>query len=711
MMLRVLFVSALVLVTSGCGSGEGSDQGANTPVGISERPDNATCLAFNNTGSSAIKLTPIASGLDFSSPILMLPHPSLTNIFYVVQQRGRVYRVNLNDNTRTTLIDLSEHYDLSTCGECGLLGMAFHPNFAENGYLYFSFTENVSGMTSFVARFESADNGQTLRSDSGGDLLRDNLIEVSQPYSNHNGGHIAFGSDNLLYYGLGDGGSGNDPDNNGQTVSTLLGSMLRLNDDGSPASGNNVPGALPEIYAYGLRNPWRWSFDRDTGDLWLGDVGQGQYEEVDIITSGGNYGWRCYEGMHRTGNSCTSTGPYIAPVAEYDHSEGISITGGYVYRGDAIPGLKGVYVFADFGSGILWGLRANGSGGYDRETLLESGRNVASFAEGADGELYVVTFSGLFRIDPDDTDTDSDSVPELLSQTGCVNPDNPTQPASGLIPYTVIEPFWSDGADKQRFFALPNNTYIDVNAAGDFLFPDGSVLVKHFYLNGAIIETRLFMKQAEGDWRGYSYQWNETKTDATLVAEGKDVDYSGQTWRFPGSGECAQCHTSAAGFSLGLETMQLNRELIYPQSRIRANQLQTLAHINVFSAPLSDAHLANALPASSNDNATLEHRARAYLHSNCANCHQPGGTSQSTMDLRFSTALSSTQACDQEPLNGDIGVDNAKLISPGDASMSLIYLRMTHPGEYRMPPLASHQVDAEGGALIQDWINSLTSCD
>ncbi len=396
--LCLLITIGLINACGGSGSGGGDTSGSMDP---DTAPSGSTCSAYAAAGSTSVKLTQILPGLNFASPLLMLPHPTLDNIVYVVQQRGLVYRVNLSDETRSTLVDLSDHYSLSSCNECGLLGMAFDPSFTNNGYLYFSFTENSGGgMASIVARFETSDNAQTLRMNGGSDLVRNDLISVSQPYSNHNGGHIAFGPDNLLYFGLGDGGSGNDPENNGQTISTLLGSMLRLNSDGSPASGNSLPGALPEIYAYGLRNPWRWSFDRATGELWAGDVGQNQYEEVDIITQGGNYGWRCYEGFHRTSNSCSSSGPYIEPVAEYDHSEGVSVTGGYVYRGNDIPGLWGAYLYSDFGSGNLWALFPKGDGSYCRETLLESGLNVASFAEDNNGELYLVTFSEIYRIAP-----------------------------------------------------------------------------------------------------------------------------------------------------------------------------------------------------------------------------------------------------------------------------------------------------------------------
>ncbi len=244
--------------------------------------------------------------------------------------------------------------------------------------------------------------------------------------------------------------------------------------------------------------------------------------------------------------------------------------------------------------------------------------------------------------------------------------------------FTVIEPFWSDGVSKARYFAIPDDATIEVNDEGDFLFPTGTVLLKNFFLDQEIIETRLFMRGDAGNWIGYSYQWNATKTDALLVTGGSDVDIHGQTWHYPSTGECSQCHTSAAGHSLGLETAQLKTDFTYPQTGITANQLDTLEAIGIFSESQDNSVRELKIKP---DNPSLEQQARAYLHSNCANCHRPGGTSQSTMDWRFTTELEDTNACDAEPLNGDLGVADARLIKPGDADGSLVYLRMIDEGE------------------------------
>ncbi|WP_286221190.1 PQQ-dependent sugar dehydrogenase [Marinobacter apostichopi] len=692
----------LCLTLTACGGSGGSSD--STVVGLLERPSNTTCLAFE--GSGEVRLTAVAPSLTFTAPLLMLPHPDLAGIFYVVEQGGTVYRVNLTTETRTELVDLTNFYALSDCSECGLLGMAFDPAFATNGYLYLSFTQG-SGVTSYVARFESTDNGLSLRDDGAGGLVRTNLLEQPQPFSNHNGGHIAFGPDGLLYVGLGDGGSGNDPGNRAQDLSTRLGKMLRYNADGSPAS-NGVSGAVPEIYAYGLRNPWRWSFDRDTGALWAGDVGQSAFEEIDIITQGGNYGWRCYEGFERTSSSCSASGPFIDPAHAYGRSDGVSVTGGYVYRGNNIPALQGDYLFSDYGSGTLWALERQSNGSYQRRTLLETGRNVASFGQDNQGELYLVTTTGLFRIDPVTVDTE---LPQQLSDTGCVQASAPWQPADGLIPYRPIEAFWSDGAEKTRYLALPDNTNISIDNQGDFQLPRGSVLVKHFALDQRLIETRLYLHGADGSWTGYSYQWNHAGTDAQLVSGSQDLDVGGQLWHYPSAGECNQCHTSAAGSSLGLETDQLNSRFTYPQTGISANQLDTLSSIGVFEASPTSAQRSRRLNQSSDTSASLEDRARSYLHSNCSHCHRPGGTTQSTMDLRANTPLNATGTCDVAPTNGDLGRSGARLVQPGDADNSLLHLRMVITDSNRMPPISTLLVDNRGAELVADWINQLPGCN
>jgi glucose/arabinose dehydrogenase len=396
MSLRFLILILLGLSVAACGGGDGDANHPHDPGG-----DDDDIVDENGL----IRLERVLPGLGFTQPLLFLQHPDLDNIFYVLQQNGVIWRTDVAAGNRTELVDLRDHYDVSTCGECGLLGMAFHPDFIANGFIYLSFMEGPDNdLTSYVARFHSTDGGETLEGTP--DLVRLDILSVEQPFTNHNGGHIAFGQDGFLYAGLGDGGSANDPEGNGQDLNTVLGKMLRLVADGTGDDGNAAPdnilagGADDRIYAYGLRNPWRWSFDSLTGELWLGDVGQNAYEEVNIIENGGNYGWRCREGFQPTpGINCSPNSAATDPVAVYGHNLGSSITGGYVYRGtDLGEDYQGAYIFGDYISGRIWGLFPQGPE-YDRDELLDSSINISSFGEDRNGELYVIDHGGrIYRI-------------------------------------------------------------------------------------------------------------------------------------------------------------------------------------------------------------------------------------------------------------------------------------------------------------------------
>jgi uncharacterized repeat protein (TIGR03806 family) len=594
----------------------------------------------------------------------------------------------------------------------GLLGMAFHPDYANNGFVYLSYTAQPgSGLESRISRFTL--NGTTQSLDPASESI---VLRVDQPYGNHNGGHIAFGPDGYLYIGLGDGGSGGDPLGNGQNPATLLGAMLRI-DVGDGTGGYSIPpdnpfvggGGAPEVYAYGLRNPWRWSFDRSSGALWLGDVGQNAYEEVDIITGGANYGWNLMEGNHcyPASASCDSTG-LVLPVAEYDHSQGISITGGYVYRGGDLPALAGRYLYADYGSGMIWSLHDNGSGGYSVSELLDTTLNIASFAEDQNGELYVLHLGGtIHKLAPDSTNT-TGSVPATLSGWGCFQA-NVADFSESVIPYNMNSMLWTDFAGKERFMAIPSGSTIGIDAEGRFLFPPGSVLGKHFRLNGTLVETRLLLYHANSGWRGYSYEWNDAQTDADLLSDAKNKSIGSQTWHFPSPTACLLCHTTVAGVSIGPELGQLNRDFTYPAGD--ANQLITLESIGLLSDPLSEPQKATVFYAIDDTDYAAGPRARSYLHINCAMCHQPGGTGGGALDLRMSASLSATGLCNRAPLAGDLGLTNPVVLKPGDPDNSILVLRMESLGIVRMPPLGSLEIDNQGLAVIREWISGLTGCE
>jgi uncharacterized repeat protein (TIGR03806 family) len=696
--------------------------------GLDARPANTTCLAWPRPAAgSGISLTQYTS-LTFSSPIAMLQAPNDGSRWYIVEQGGVVRHFSAaSPTTASTFIDVTSR--VRSGGEMGLLGMAFHPNYPTDTRVFLSYTTGTNPLVSRISSFRTTDGGATL--DPNSEAI---LLTINQPETNHNGGNIAFGPDDLLYIGLGDGGGGGDQHGNpgnGQTLTTMLGKMLRIDVDAAqpyaipagnpfaqnakcPAAGR-ASGECPEIYAWGFRNPWRWSFDRTNGELWVADVGQNQWEEVDRVTLGGNYGWRCREGAHDFNASSTgcSNGGLIDPVAEYDHSLGESITGGYVYRGPQSTALAGRYLFADFGSGRIWAWIAESVGSAREPTqLLDSGLNISSFGQGNDGELYVVHYGGTLHRIVFQSAGGGGSILTALSATGCVNPTNPSQPASGLIPYAINAPFWSDGADKERWIALPDNGTISVKSDGDWEFPNSTVLMKHFRVGTRLIETRLFMRHPDGQWGGFTYEWNAQQTDATLLRDGATRDIgNGQNWIFPSESQCLDCHTDAAGRALGPETAQLNRNLTYAQTGRTANELATLNHIAVLTPAITDPATQPAMPDPTDTSAALTDRARAYLHTNCSQCHRPGGPTPSTMDLRYATALASTNTCNASPQSGDLGLGaNARLIAPGSATNSVVVNRMNRRDQHGMPPLGSNLVDTAGVELLTQWINGLTSC-
>jgi uncharacterized repeat protein (TIGR03806 family) len=741
MYVRTLLPAFVALILLGCGGGGG---GSNPPPpppadsGLNARPSNTSCLAPARTAGSSTLSTPRAfPNLTFASPVAMLQAPGDASRWFVLEQAGLVRAFDNDAAVNTTQVFLDIRNRVFNSGEAGLLGFAFHPNFAMNGRAYVNYSVSVGGsVRSITSEFMSPDGGMTLNPNSERVLLT-----VNKPFSNHNGGNLAFGPDGFLYLGLGDGGGGGDPQENGQNPQRLLGKMLRIDVDqqpggepygipggatGNPFAGNprcNIDGTgtqnCPEIFALGLRNPWRWSFDRQTGFLWLADVGQNSFEEIDIIDRGGNYGWDAREGAHcfEPSSGCQTAG-LIDPVAEYGRAMGFSVTGGYVYRGAQTTEQFGRYIFADFGSGMIASLTPGAGGTFTLTSLVQPGAtppgapgqlSISAFGEANDGELYVLDYGrGQIRQLIFTGGGGGDNVPQQLSATGCINTTSAgAPPLLTLIPYAPNAAFWSDGAVKERWIGLPNGQNIAVQGDGDWDPPNGTVLVKHFRLGNQLVETRLFMRHPDGVWAGYTYEWNPAQTEATRVTGGKTVAIGNQNWIFPSEAQCMQCHTQAAGFSLGLETAQLNGLLTYAQTGRNANQITTLNAVSVLSPPVTANPPAYANPTDANR--TLTERARAYLHTNCANCHRPQGPTPVALDLRHNTALSQTGTCDVAPAAGDLGIANALIIAPGESARSVLLARMSRRDANAMPPIASNMRDAAGEQLISAWIDSLTA--
>jgi glucose/arabinose dehydrogenase len=384
-----------VLALAGCSGGSGT---AST-----DAPAPGTCGAAPVTGSPALKTTRIANGL--RSPVDLQAPPGDCRLF-VVEQPGLIRVMRNGALVGAPFLDIASR--VRSGGEQGLLGLAFHPRFADNGRFFVNYTD--SNGDTHIAEFRA----DSPAGDSASASTERLLLLVRQPFDNHNGGGLAFGLDGFLYIGLGDGGSAGDPQGNGQNLGTHLGKLLRIDVDsgnpyGIPRDNPFVSrtGALPEIWAYGLRNPWRFAFDRATGDLLIGDVGQSAVEEIDLARGGGlNFGWNVMEGSScfRPASGCNTAGLTL-PILEYRHTEGCSVTGGMVYRGRRMPFLQGTYFYADYCTHFIRSLRVEGGAAVDRrERTPELGGglgSVSSFGVDADGEIYILDLDGeVYRIDP-----------------------------------------------------------------------------------------------------------------------------------------------------------------------------------------------------------------------------------------------------------------------------------------------------------------------
>ncbi len=397
----------LLMLFAACTSDEPSPSNAPIPTAAFS-PTPSPTTKPSPLSAIALRLERIFPNLSFTRVTNLVQSPTGPGVWFVTEQSGRVWALqNSPQGAKATLfLDITRNV-LRLHNEEGLLGLALDPSYAGNGYLYLYYSA-ANPWRNVLARFTRSPD-YPLEADPASELV---ILEVEKSFGNHNGGQLAFGPDGYLYVGVGDGGGQGDPYGNGQSRLSFLGKILRLDVEGagkSPGvSGYRIPTDNPfvalssargELWAYGLRNPWRFSFDPATGRLWAGDVGQAQWEEVDVIKKGGNYGWNVREGDHcfSPSQGCDDQG-VEPPITEYSHALGCSITGGYVYRGKAIPGLAGAYLYADYCSGALWGLRYDGKRVTEQATLAETGLKVISFAQDRDGELYIVAEDGLYRL-------------------------------------------------------------------------------------------------------------------------------------------------------------------------------------------------------------------------------------------------------------------------------------------------------------------------
>lgn len=698
------------------------------PTGLDSLPPNTTCRPPDGPAQSAGVLTQLAfPDLQFTSPVALKQRPGLPLRYFVVEQTGLIKTFQAGDAAAAVALDLTRVVHAGY--EPGLLQLEFHRRRAE-AYVVYNHTTSTPGLRSIwtLSRFQLA-AGSDYKLDPASEEV---LLSIPKKHEEHNGGGAQFGPDGMLYVAVGD--DDDVPSLNAQNPFVLLGKFLRIDVDSRPPpgrayaipAGNPFDGTngAPEVWALGFRNPWRWSFDEQTGDLWAGDVGGATYEEIDLVKKGRNYGWGLREGNHcvsgdvTTDVGCDMNG-FEPPVAEYAHSDGCSVTGGLVYRGSAIPALTGRFLYADFCQGRVWGINVENPRAGPRflvSTLSGSTPfySVSSFAMDAQGQVFVLSLGGwgtpgrIYKL----VATPAVTPAAMLSQTGCVDAVNPQQPAAGAFPYTVNAALYTDASIcKERYLYLPSGGKIFVGGDGKLAVPPGAVLMKHFRDGQKIIETRLMMRHQDGEWTGWSYRWNDAQSDATLINDAEQRQLAnGATWIYPDRGDCLHCHTRPVLRAIGLEVAQLNRVSYFAQSGRWANQLSTLAALGVLQNGLP-AHPAvlPALAPIADTTKSLSARARSYLHGNCSYCHQPGGGGYGNADYRATTPLSMTGACDATPIVSNFGLPAARLIAPGAPERSVVIRRMMVNDAHRMNPYRTSS-DAAGVTLMQNWMGSLTSC-
>lgn len=672
---------------------------------------------------------------------------------------------------------------LQTGGENGFLSIALHPQFATNGYVFLFYSVQYNSVNyQRISRVTlSNPNSATPTLVAGSELI---LIDQLDEQTNHNGGDMHFGADGYLYISLGDEGAQSDTQNNSQRINKdFFSGLLRIDVDKKP--GNIEPNANPnpadypsnppadavrrsggvanyaipidnpyvhttqggtwngsfngttltvpertyvrsEFYAVGMRNPWRFSFDSPTGELWVGDVGGGAREEVDVVVKGGNYGWAFREG--NIGGPKNGQAPanfttlyHSPPVYDYLRGsgtfQGSSITGGVVYRGTRFASLTGAYIFGDYVSGNIWSLRRTPSLVVER---IMGETNIVAFGhDPANGDVLAcnIASGSIRRLVIDNA---IGSFPSTLSATNLFADLTTLTPAPGLLPYSINLPFWSDHALKSRWFIIPDGTsQMSWSQDAAWSFPAGQIWVKHFDMeltrgNPATkkrIETRLIVKNPTGAY-GVSYQWNDAGNEALLVPDaGVEFDLSitvggspiTQRWRIPSRAECMSCHSPATGFALSSNTRQFH--LTNTINGFTGNQLSLLEDHGFFS---NNVPSTNLLPRHVRLDETafpLEARARSWLAVNCSYCHMPGTGNPASFDLRAHLSLAQTGIINGTASNNG-GDPLNRLIVPGHLARSIIYNRSgALNGFTRMPPLATSEVDQPALDVMADWID------
>ncbi|MBI5768633.1 MAG: PQQ-dependent sugar dehydrogenase [Verrucomicrobia bacterium] len=615
--------------------------------------------------------------------------------------------------------------------------LVFHPRFAENGFVYLGANgpRSQAPRSSHVLRY-------TWRDGQLDPASRVTIIEW--PSDGHNGCGLAFGRDGRLFVTSGDGSSESDRDRVGQDPGSMRSKILRLDVD-HPAPGKNyaVPADnpfvddarfVPEAWAYGLRNPWRLTYDAASDQLWCGENGQDAWEYAHLVRRGANYGWSVMEGSHRhIAMRPPGPHPFTAPTVEFSHAEFRSLSGGVVYRGKKFPELTGAYVFGDFGTGRVWAAKHDGTKLEWLRELVDTPFAITHVTTDGRGEIVVTDYGssrsnapaqgGLHRLERSvPAAPPLPEFPRRLSETGVFADTATLTPAAGVMAYDINAPGWHDGASAVRHLAVPEGGRLDYTPNKAWDAPNGAVLMQTLTLGGRRIETRLLVRR-QADWSGYSYQWDENQRDATLADKaGVDLTLAnGQPWRVPSRAECMMCHTREANFALTLNEGQLNRgdQLLRWEAMglVRSAPPRRFRSFATSAAPQRAATAVALLPrapaelrkyaAAGDAQAPLEQRARSYLAVNCAHCHTTSGGGNSPMVFDFTTPADRMRTIDAMPVHGDFGQAGARVVAPGEAARSVVITRMAIRSPGQMPPLATRVADPDGVRLLAEWIQSL----
>lgn len=685
-----------------------SDHDAASAVKVDTRPITQGCRGFT-TKPGAATLERAYPQVTFEGSVQLVHHPS-EPYWYVVEQGGTIRRfADRPDVSESEIVADLRDVVVQISGEDGLLGLAFDPKFETSGNVIVKYTRKAEETDAAgrlaLARLHSSDNGTTFDRES----LRE-MLAVARPQTIHHGGPPRFGADGYLYVPVGDGGW--EPEMRAQDPELIEGTILRLDTSVEPYAipEDNpfvaTPGARPEIFALGLRNPFGNTFHPTTHELWVGDVGLATWEEIDRILPGANYGWPLREGAHCKDDLPCDPSGLTDPVHEYSNYGGSAIVVGSFYRGQSFPETRGNLIFGDYVNGRVEELAYDGTTSHAK-LLVESGLNISEITEDADGEILVVELGGrLFRLVPA---THVQAVPELLSETGCMDMNTPKIAPRGLMPYEVNMPLWSDGAEKTRWMNIPEGARIHVREDGSWEMPIGTVLVKNFFNHDRPMETRLLVRHEDGEWGGYSYEWDADRKEARLLEGGKSVVIDGFGWSFPSRSMCSSCHTAAAGRTLGLMTAQFNREIEYADGH-RENQLTELTRAGWFAEPPGDPSTLPRFPDREDTDAPADAWARAYLHANCSHCHRPGGPGRGMSNFTFDAPLADT-GCGVSPELDPLGIDNAEVIAPSAPETSVLLTRVSAVGAARMPPLATGVPDALAIDHLRDWISQIGQCE